>query len=74
MFTVAIYHIETKELIAMIPLVLHDPTRISMLESILHKDYDYMIFCDTDPVLGEDQDGDIILKPNSFIINSELLK
>ena len=74
MFTIAVFHKETNKLIAMLPLTIHDPARISLNEVIMHNDYDYMIYSDTEPVLGEDSDGDIVVKPNSYIINSDQLK
>ena len=73
MFTVVVYHKPTNKVIAMLPLVLHDPTRISLSDVLLHNDYGFGIFPDTRPILGEDSDGDICVRPNGFIINSDQL-
>ena len=72
--TVVIFRKGSNKLIAMLPLMIHDPAHISLNEVIMHNDYDYMIYSDTEPVLGEDSDGDIVVKPNSYIINSDQLK
>lgn len=74
MFRIVIYHIETRKIIMDLPLIFDTVVHIRQLDSLLHNDYDYRVYCDMTPVFYEDDDGDICLKPNSFLINSELLK
>ena len=57
-----------------LPLIFDVQTNIRQLDTLLHNDYDYRVYCGMDPVFYEDADGDICLKPNAFLINSELLK
>lgn len=57
-----------------LPLIFDVETYIRQLDTILHNDYDFRVYCGTSPVIYEDEDGDICLKPNAFVINSELLK
>ena len=57
-----------------LPLIFDQVVHIRQLDSLLHDDYDYRVYCGMDPVFYEDEDGDICLKPNAFLINSELLK
>lgn len=74
MFRIIVYHIETRKIIMDLPLTFDRSTVINQLDSLLHKDYDYRVYCDMSPVLYEDDVGDICLKPNAFVVNSELLK
>ena len=74
MFRIVIYHIESRKIILDLPLIFDRVTNIRQLDTILHNDYDYRVYCGMDPVFYEDDDGDICLKPNAFLINSELLK
>ena len=74
MFTIVVYHRGTGKIISCIPLIFDRVTNIRQLDGILHNDYDYRIYCGMEPVLYKDEDGDIFLKPNAFIINSEMLK
>ena len=57
-----------------LPLIFDTVTNIRQLDTLLSNDFDYRVYCDMSPVFYEDEDGDICLKPNAFIINSELLK
>lgn len=58
-----------------LPLIFDVETRIRQLDTMLHNDYDFRVYCGMDPVFYEDEVGDICLKSNAFLINSnELLK
>lgn len=70
MFTIIIYHKQSKKVIAAFPLEFSDRTRIRMPFSIMHDNFDFGVYNSTEPILYEDGDGDICLKENSFIINS----
>ena len=74
MFRIVVYHIETRKIIMDLPLIFDVQTHIRQLDGLLHNDYDYRVYCGMVPVFYEDEDGDICLKPNVFLINSELLK
>ena len=74
MLRIVVYHIETGKIIMDLPLIFDQVVHIRQLDSLLHDDYDYRVYCGMDPVFYEDEDGDICLKPNAFLINSELLK
>ena len=75
MFRIVVYHIETRKLIMDLPLIFDQFTHIRQLDSLLSEDFDYRIYCGMSPVFYEDDDGDICLNPNAFLINSnELLK
>ena len=74
MFRIVVYHIETRKIIMDLPLIFDKETYIRQLDTLLHADYDYRVYCGMNPVFYEDDDGDICLKPNAFLINSELLK
>ena len=74
MFRIIVYHIETRKIIMDLPLIFDQVTNIRQLDTLLSVDFDYRIYCDTCPVFYEDSDGDICLRPNAFLINSELLK
>ena len=74
MFTVIVYHRETQKIILCLPLIFDRVTNIKQLDGILHDEYDYRVYCGMDPVYYVDDDDDICLKPNAFIINSEMLK
>lgn len=71
MFTLVVYHKETRKIILVLPLQFDKDVGIKGLDYIMHNGYDYATFVNTEPVFGKDSDGDIILKPNSFIINSK---
>lgn len=49
-------------------------THIRQLDTLLHNDYDFRVYCGMSPVIYEDDDGDVCLKPNAFIMHSEMLK
>lgn len=74
MFKIIVYHKETNKIVLALPLIFDRPTNIRQLDSLLADEFDYRIFCGMEPVCYKDDDGDICLKPNSFIINSNLLK
>ena len=74
MFSIVVYHRDTNKVILALPLSFDRATHIQQLDSLLHNAYDYRVYCDMSPVYYEDDDGDICLKPNSFIVNSNLLK
>ena len=57
-----------------LPLIFDGATYIRQLDTLLHNDYDYRVYCCMEPVFYEDDDGDVCIKPNAFLINSELLK
>lgn len=73
MLTVVVYEKATNVVIAELPLIFDDPTHVRMLDALVHDDYGFRIFPDTTPVYGENSDGYIIIKPNAFIINSNVL-
>ena len=73
MFTVVVYHLETKKIIAALPFIFDGWTRITQNPTLLHNDYDYRVFCDMEPVVYEDEDGDLCLQDNALIINSNQL-
>lgn len=73
MFTVIVYHKQTKKVILTLPLIFEGMARIRQLDSIVYNGYDYRVYCEMEPVLYEDDDGDICLKDNAFIVNSNLL-
>lgn len=73
MFTIVVYEKATNKIILDLPLIFDDPTHIRMIDALVHDNYGFRIFSDTTPVYGEDQDGDIVIKPDAFIINSNLL-
>lgn len=74
MFTIVVYCKETKKIVLALPLEFHNPTRITQARTLEHKDYGYRVYCEMRPVIYEDGDGDLCLKDDSFIINSEDLK
>lgn len=73
MFTIVVYHLETKKIIAALPFIFDGPTHIVQNPGILHNDYGYRVFCDMEPVLYEDEDGDLCIQDNALIINSNIL-
>lgn len=73
MFRIVVYHVETRKIIMDLPLIFDVETRIRQLDSMLHEDYDYRIYCGMSPVFYEDEDGDVCLNPNAFLINSNKL-
>lgn len=75
MFRIVVYHIETRKIIMDLPLIFDTVTHIRQLDTLLSNDFDYRVYCGMSPVFYEDDDGDICLNPNAFLINSnELLK
>ena len=74
MFKIIVYHKETNKIILDLPLLFDKNTQIKQLDTLLHDEYDYRVYCGMSPVYYRDDVGDICLKPNSFIINSEMLK
>ena len=74
MFKIVVYHRATRKIIMYLPLIFDRATYIRQLDTLLHDDYDYRVYCCMEPVLYEDDDGDVCIKPNAFLINSELLK
>ena len=75
MFRIVVYHVETRKIIMDLPLIFDVVANIKALDTLLHYNYDFRVFCGMEPVFYEDEDGDICLKPNAFLINSsELLK
>lgn len=74
MLTIVVYHQETKKIIMMLPLCFDNDVKVTKLDTLLHKEYSYRVFCKMDPVIYEDDDGDLCLKDNSFLINSNELK
>ena len=74
MLEIIVYHKETNKIILALPLMFDKDTCIKQLDALLHDCYDYRIYCGMKPVCYRDDDGDICLKPNSFVINSEMLK
>ena len=74
MFRIVVYHIETRKIIMDLPLIFDTETYIRQLDTLLHNDYDFRVYCGMEPVYYEDEACDVCLKPNAFLINSELLK
>ena len=74
MFRIVVYHTETRKIILDLPLIFDRPTAIKQLDSLILDGYDYRVYCGMDPVIYEDEDEDLCLYPNAFLINSELLK
>lgn len=73
MFTVIVYHLETKKIIAAVPFTLEGWVRIRQNPGLLYDGYDYRVYCDMEPIVYEDDDGDLCLQDNAFIINSKQL-
>lgn len=74
MFRIVVYHVETRKIIMDLPLIFDTVTNIRQLDTLLSNDFDYRVYCGMDPVFYEDEDGDICINPNAFLINSKLLK
>lgn len=73
MFNVIVYHKLTKKIIAYLPFEFEDSVRICLNDSLKHKDFDFAVYNNTEPILFEDFQGDICLKENSFIIDGSML-
>lgn len=73
MFTVAVFNKQTHKIILLLPLQFDRDVRISSLPAILHNDFDFRVFSDIEAVMYEDSDGDICLKENCFIVDSNWL-
>lgn len=69
MFTVVVYHKQTRKIVAALPFEFDTNVRIALHDALLHNDFGFRVYSDTDPVLFEDYVGDICLKENSFFIN-----
>lgn len=74
MFIVVVYHRETKKVILCMPFVLSGDVKITQNTGLVYNGYDYRVFCNMEPVLYEDKDGDICLRDNALIVNGEDLK
>ena len=73
MFTVVVYHKLSRKIIAVLPFAFDKSVRITMSDGLLYNDFGFKIYSDMEPVLFEDNNGDICLKENAFYINSDQL-
>ena len=73
MFTIVVFHKESKKVILALPLEFDRSVGIKSLDTMIHRDYDYRVYDNMSPVFYKDEVGDICLKPNTFIVNSKSL-
>ena len=70
MFTIVVYEKETRKVVLALPFEFKNDTAITQADAILHNNYEYEVFANNEPVFYEDDNGDICLKANCFIVNS----
>lgn len=70
MFTIVVFEESTRKVKLALPLVFENDAVVSQEDAIVWNGLAYEVFANKEPVLYEDADGDICLKPNCCIINS----
>ena len=70
MFTIVLYEVETRKVKLALPLVFANDAKVSQEDAVVWNGLAYEVFANREPVFYEDDDGDICLKKDSFIIDS----
>ena len=69
MLTIVLFEKNTRKVKLVLPLVFDNNAYVSPKDAIVWNGLEYEVFVNREPVLYEDDDGDICLKANAFIIN-----
>lgn len=76
MAIIVIYHMETMEVVAVIPVKLmvekECTVHFEVIDALLRENYSYDIYSNSEPIF-DTSDGIVRLKKNSFIMNSNHL-